>query len=284
MHKPADRPQQWLIVSDLDGTLLDHHDYSHSAVDALLARLEAGGVPVVLNSSKTFEEMRALRRALNNRHPFIAENGSAIFIPRGYFPGAPESAATRGDYWVIERGITRERIQQFLAHDAQSHPAPYLSFSAASVEQIVQMTGLDPERAAIAKQRHYSEALHWSGDEAEKQSFIARARSAGLRALQGGRFLHLLGHTDKGSATLALLAEYRKQTGHSYKLLASGDSPNDLDMLKVADIAVIVRSPAHPPGELERNLQGNSKKNAQVLISEQTGPEGWSQVVSELFL
>jgi mannosyl-3-phosphoglycerate phosphatase len=265
----------WLIVSDLDGTLLDHYSYAHSEVDKLLSGLEARGVPLVLNSSKTFEEMLEIRRSLNNRHPFIVENGSAIFIPKGYFPAAPHSAEVRGDYWAIKLGVTRKTILAFLRSDSALHPAPYLSFSDATTEEIAQLTGLTREQAETARRRQYSEAILWRGGEEEKQAFIGRIRAAGLHTLQGGRFLHLLGRTDKGSATLALLDEYRRQTDQAYQLLASGDSPNDLEMLKVADIALIVRSPVQPPPQLPQHPR--------VIVSEQTGPAGWSQVVSQLF-
>ncbi|HCP98037.1 MAG TPA: haloacid dehalogenase, partial [Pseudoalteromonas sp.] len=64
--------------TDLDGTLLNHRDYSTEAVDTLLQELQYSGVPVVFNTSKTFSEVVALQQALNIKQPFIVENGSAV--------------------------------------------------------------------------------------------------------------------------------------------------------------------------------------------------------------
>jgi mannosyl-3-phosphoglycerate phosphatase len=50
-----------VIYADLDGSLLDHDNYSHAAADALLAELEVHGVPVIIASSKTRSEQIALR-------------------------------------------------------------------------------------------------------------------------------------------------------------------------------------------------------------------------------
>jgi hydroxymethylpyrimidine pyrophosphatase-like HAD family hydrolase len=62
-----------VIYTDLDGSLLDHHSYSHAAADALLAELETQGIPVIPVSSKTRAELLQLRRQLDNRHPFIVD-------------------------------------------------------------------------------------------------------------------------------------------------------------------------------------------------------------------
>lgn len=244
-------------------------------MDDILARLERQQIPVALNSSKTFGEMLEIRRRLHNRHPFVAENGSAIFIPAGYFPDAPSGAREQGDFWVIETGTPREALLEYLRGDAQRNGAPYLNFSAATTGEIVEATGLSEERARSARQRSYSEPLLWRGREAEKRAFRERAAGAGLATLEGGRFLHLLGRTDKGSATRVLLDEYRRQRHGDCRLIAAGDSPNDLAMLRVADIAVIIRSPSHSPPILERH--------SRVVVSQLPGPAGWRQVMEELF-
>ena len=42
-----------MIVTDLDGSLLDHHDYNWDAASEWLARLKQQAIPVVFCSSKT---------------------------------------------------------------------------------------------------------------------------------------------------------------------------------------------------------------------------------------
>ncbi|WP_428820770.1 HAD-IIB family hydrolase [Microbulbifer sp. MCCC 1A16149] len=266
---------QWLIASDLDGTLLDHFSYSHQPADATLAELEASGIPVILNSSKTRDEMLELRRVLNNQHPFIVENGSAIFIPRGYFPHKPERAREEAGYWVLEPGARRDCILDFLKQDSEAHGAPYLNFAAASTAEIVAATGLSQGEAEKANQRGYSEPLLWQGDTQQKLAFTARANASGFATLQGGRFLHVLGQTDKGLATKLLKKTYQQYTDRDCKLIASGDGPNDLDMLKVADIAIIVRSPAHQPPTLSHHPS--------LIVTRETGPRGWAEAIAEIF-
>ena len=78
-----------IIFTDLDGSLLSHDDYNFEAAKECLDKLEADNVPVICATSKTFAELLELRQALNNRHPFIVENGAAVYIPKDYFKNLP---------------------------------------------------------------------------------------------------------------------------------------------------------------------------------------------------
>ena len=101
-----------IVVSDLDGTLLDHETYSFDAARPALARLRQADVPLVLCTSKTRAEVESIRRSLDNEHPFIVENGGAVVIPLDYFSfdvyvdptlsPVPMSGADGLAWWAIE--------------------------------------------------------------------------------------------------------------------------------------------------------------------------------------
>ena len=68
---------QWWVVTDLDGTLMDH-SYSWAAAEAAIAALQQKGIPIIPCTSKTAEEVRLFRKRAGLRDPFIVENGGAI--------------------------------------------------------------------------------------------------------------------------------------------------------------------------------------------------------------
>lgn len=266
--------QHWLIVTDLDGTLLDHHNYSHAAVDETLAELEQRDIAVIFNTSKTFAEVKALREELGNRHPFIVENGSAIYSPRNYFPRKIGDELPDRDFERLTLGQPVATIHRFLGEIRNDLGAEFVSFAEMSTEDIAQATNLSAEQAARAAQREFSEAIQWRDSEAQKKLFREAAEAAGFRVLQGGRFIHLLGQCDKGQATLRLASEYTAQFARPFSVVAAGDGPNDVDMLAVSELAIVVRSPAHDFPSLPAGTQ--------VVHTDEYGPKGWAEVVEFL--
>ncbi|MDJ0878917.1 MAG: HAD-IIB family hydrolase [Halieaceae bacterium] len=245
-----------LVVTDLDGTLLDHDSYSFAPATDALDLLRRRQVPLVLCSSKTRPEMEVLQAALDINAPFICENGAAI-----YTPGEDEPEALVPPRAVVLAVLNRLREQDGFV---------FTGFADMTVEDIVDATGLSAEAAALAATRDFSEPLRWEDSEARLQDFHERLAEHELRAQQGGRFLTVAGLTDKGAA-LTLL---RQRYGASATVIALGDSPNDLAMLAAADIAVIIKS--------ARSESLDPQGPARVIRSREPGPAGWQEAMLPL--
>ena len=66
------------IVSDVDGTLMDH-SYDLSPARETIKKLQKLSIPVILCTSKTAAEVNVIRNELNLTDPYIVENGAAIY-------------------------------------------------------------------------------------------------------------------------------------------------------------------------------------------------------------
>jgi mannosyl-3-phosphoglycerate phosphatase len=253
----------------------------------LLAELEAMDVPVIPITSKTFTEVINLRDKLHNRHPFIIENGAAIYIPNRYFKTQPEHAVLENGFWVLRNVPRRAKWQQLLAERVADFKGEFETFesvySTAGAAGIAAITGLDLNAAELANQREHSEPVHWVGSPQRKQSFIYRLKEAGATVLQGGRFLNIGGDVDKGRAMLQLRDLYladvnltridqQESNNSPCDTLAIGDSNNDAAMLELASSALVIRADDRSPPTLERTENS--------YTSQQTGPEGWVEGVS----
>ncbi|MEC7236372.1 MAG: HAD-IIB family hydrolase, partial [Verrucomicrobiota bacterium] len=72
--------KKFLVVTDLDSTLLDHN-YNCDEAEPAIASLRELELPLVLNSSKTVAEMKNLAMHLGLHSPLVAENGGLLAIP-----------------------------------------------------------------------------------------------------------------------------------------------------------------------------------------------------------
>lgn len=265
-----------LVVTDLDGTLLDHHDYSPEPAMPMLRLLQELHIPVIFNTSKTSAECQALSERLAMSNPFIVENGSAIYVPKRVMPSAPPGFVSHGASWVHIAGLPYTDIIRRLQPLKSRYR--FANLNSTAVEEIMAATGLNLADAHRATARQFSEPLIWQDTEAALSSFRAEVTSNGLNLLQGGRYLHVLGDTDKGRAmqTLKEIYTHQRSNGQAPRTLALGDSQNDIAMLQAADMAAFIRSPV--------NDLPDTASVPRAMISEQTGPAGWAECVKQVLI
>lgn len=263
-----------VIFTDMDGTLLDHHTYSFEAAKPTLGALEAQGIPVIPTTSKTYAEMIELRKTIGLNGPFIIENGAAAYIPHGFFKQKPAGTVWQDGFWcksfISAKGYWLKLLEIVKADFGDD----FNHFSNMEIDEIQASTGLDEASAIRAAQRQFGEPVLWRGSEDRKEAFLQAIRERGGYPLEGGRFIHISGDCNKGTALLWLMEEYQRQQPGPTQSVALGDSQNDVAMLEAANIAVRIASPDHPPPSL--------LKEEQVFTSTRFGPQGWAEMLSQL--
>lgn len=253
-----------VVYTDLDGTLLDHHNYSWQPAAGMLQQLRERDIPVVPCTSKTRAELLALRSDIGLTGPFIVENGAAVIMPGD----TPDEAEVQ--HFVAPRAHWLSLINQ--AYAAVGRVAR--GFSEMDPHELVALTGLSPEAAHLAAQREYGEPLQWLVPPEERLGFLDFIAERGGVVLQGGRFAHVSGASDKGQALNWLQSRFAGQWGHQPLSIAAGDSHNDVAMLEAADWALLVRSPSHQSPALTRRER--------VLLSDAYGPAGWAEGLAKI--
>lgn len=266
-----------LVFTDLDGTLLDHYSYQTEAAEETIAALKYNDIPIIPNSSKTLQEILVIRRQLNLQSPFIIENGAAVYIPINYFKFQPAGTHLENDFWVKPFCQKSDYWLSLLAQQATQFRHDFHGFSQLTNAQLAKLTGLEIEQATLAKMRQYGEPIDWLGSAQSKAEFIRHMTALGVNILQGGRFLHVSGHCDKGQAQRWLAEQYQQQYPQKKIVtIALGDSDNDSAMLEEASIAIQIKSPVHD--------FPNLKRTHQVYQSSQHGPIGWAECLHQVLL
>lgn len=265
----------FLIFSDLDGTLLDHHTYSFEEARPALEEVRRRGIPLILVSSKTRAEIEAIRRSLDNRDPFIVENGGGIFLPRrseGAGEQGSRGARGQGECQVIPLGVSYRQLRESLEAFRREKGVGVRGFGDLSAEECARLCGLSLEEAALAQQREFDEPffLEGPGDPAEMERFFALR---GLSLTRGGRFFHLKGAgCDKGKAVKRLIAPFREESSDPLLTVGLGDSANDREMLMAVERPVAVK---RPDGSYAPELAGLPG----IVLAPAIGPAGWREAV-----
>jgi len=260
-----------VIFTDLDGTLLDRSTYAFEQARPALLLIQQKDIPLVFSSSKTRAEIEIYRRKLENDHPFISENGGAIFVPRYYFPFPFSYERESGEYLVLEFGAFYPHITETLETIKKETGIKIRGFSDLTEKEIASLCGLSFKEAGDAKKREYDEPFMIEGGDKEVERVREKIEGKGLNYVWGGKFHHILGKNDKGKAVEILKKLYEKQF-LSILTVGIGDSLNDLPMLSVVDRPVFLKGEDSVSTEILSSIQN-------VTMVDDTGPQAWNEVI-----
>ncbi|MBN1636607.1 MAG: HAD-IIB family hydrolase [Deltaproteobacteria bacterium] len=266
-----------LILTDLDGTLLDYFTYSINQALESLELLQELDVPVVVVSSKTRAEIEYMLNISNLSGIFASENGSAVFIAHDLGLKFIQTSYVSGSFSVIQLGQSYARIIDTIRQAKVYCGADIRGFADMSIKEVARITGLDIEAAERAKQREFSEPVIFNGSREQLIKFQDFLKESGLSWLMGGRFLHVLGQCDKGLAAQIIINLFTLNFPSTpWKTVGLGDGPNDIPLLQTVDVPVLVARPDNSYTELPTEL------NSRVIKAPGIGPEGWNNAILQL--
>ncbi|HSJ44998.1 MAG TPA: HAD hydrolase family protein [Euzebyales bacterium] len=242
-----------VVVTDLDGTLLDHDTYEPGPAAAMVAVLTDAGVPVVCCSAKTRAEQQLHRRDLGLTGRFVIENGAAVHDDAGP---------------VVVLGLGYEEVRQRLARAAGALGVTLRGFGDMDADEIADRTGLSVEAAACARDRDHTEPFLVIDGHADETALREALGDVDLGLQRGARFWTASGHHDKGAAVGILRELFSVDYGQRPLIYGIGDTHNDTAMLAAADIAMLVQRPDGTWADLDvENL----------TRIDGIGPSGWTR-------
>ena len=250
------------IVSDVDGTLMDH-TYDLSPAKETIKTLKELSIPVILCTSKTAAEVNVIREELNLTDPYIVENGAAIY--------GEALTKVNGEIILGERYIVLEKILNCISKEINYELVPLNNLSD---REATKLTGLRGNSLTLMRDRHWSMPFLNPPNFLENKINVC-CKKYKVVIFKGNRMSHLLSHkSDKGKA-INELKKYSKR--NNIKIVGLGDSPNDLPLLVNSNIRIVI------PGEDGPNLNLLEKlKNYKYTLADEPNGYGWKFEINKL--
>lgn len=260
-----------LVITDVDGTLVQTDKSLSPGTIAAVARLQAAGIPVAVVSARPPRGLRWIIDTLDLKGPCAGFNGGSIVAPDDtileWNPVPPEMARLALDLFK-SRGVSAWLFTQneWLAQDPDgphvAHERHTVRFNERIVpdftpylDQVGKLCGVDdnPEKLAAV--------------ETELQSLLQGRASA----LRSQTYYLDVTHTDanKGHAVRALARLLDIDVAHVAVL---GDMQNDVPMFKVAGFSVAMGNGT------------DAVKAAATATTAANDQDGWAQAADTLLL
>ena len=260
-----------IVVTDPDATLLDHRAHPCLPLCEAFRALADHKVPLVLCSSQTRAELEIIQEEFHFRHPFISENGGAVYLPRGYFSPSSEPADMSG-YDVITFGGPHHHVVETLRRTAEAQAIEVRGFTGMSVQEVADECGLTLADARLAQLREFDEPFRIvSSDPGVHSRLITALRRTGLRCVNGGRFHHVSFGADVRRSIQALTSLYRQRFGRVLTVGVSAGLTGP-SLLRAVDIPIVVLNAEVDPARVLRKVPA-------ARVTSAAGAAGWDEAI-----
>jgi predicted mannosyl-3-phosphoglycerate phosphatase (HAD superfamily) len=150
---------------------------SAAGLDEFTAALDHAVIPAVWVTNRSRLEFDAARRKHAHTHPFIAEGGSGVFLPEGYFNLRPEKTIRLGRFTCVPLAETLPAAANALEELSEETNVPVVALSSLSPRELAQNTGLPQREAELVRQRDFDELFFFAGaSEKDIQRFVEAGR------------------------------------------------------------------------------------------------------------
>jgi predicted mannosyl-3-phosphoglycerate phosphatase (HAD superfamily) len=170
---------------------------SLGGLDEFTAALDHEAIPAVWLTSRSRLQFDDARRKHGHTHPFIAEDGCAVYLPEDYFhlrPASSDASRTKksatlrlGRFTCIPVAESLPAAADALQTLSQDTGVPVVTLRSLSARELVQNTGLPQREAELARQRDFDEVFFFAGaSDEEVERFLAEGRNRNLQFRQHG--------------------------------------------------------------------------------------------------
>ena len=251
-----------LIFTDLDGSLLNRDNFEFGSIKNFIKELLSHDIFIIPNSSKTAKEITNFNEELEEKLPYIAENGSSIHDLNLINSNFPEKI-------TLSREIS-ELLEIFKKNVPNNLKIKCKFLKDLTKKEQLNILGLPADKIKFAIKRDYTVPFKFEGNKNQKEKLQKFIKSSGLTMQEGGRIINLCDKVSKSQAMKNVIKVFKKVSNEKLITIAVGDNFNDLDMLRNSDFPCLVFNDKFTLEKININ---------NCIVSKKPAPEGWEEIV-----
>src|ERR1700674_2731791 len=143
--------------------LLPVRDKPTAGFEDFFVALAHANVPCVWLTSRTRAQIDDPFRKFGHAQPFIAEGGSAVYIPEDYFHLRGEKSERRGRFLCIPVAEPQPAAAEALENLSEETGVAVVPLRSLSPRELAQNSGLPQREAELARQRDFDELFFFAG-------------------------------------------------------------------------------------------------------------------------
>jgi predicted mannosyl-3-phosphoglycerate phosphatase (HAD superfamily) len=245
--------------------------------DEFSVALDHAGIPSVWVTSRSRLQMDEPIRKLGHHHPFIAEDGSGVYLPEGYFHLRPAKTVRLGRFTCIPIAEGLPAAAEALESLSEETGVAVVTLRSLSPRELAQNLGLPVREAEFARQRDFDAPFFFAGaSEPDIARFRAEADRRHLVLRQHGVLWSLASGADLRQCIGELSKLYDRALRYHPTIVGIATPEDSSDLFAACDRGLLLArrpvtddpgAPARPAGTKELPL---------------SAPDLWERVLAEV--
>jgi predicted mannosyl-3-phosphoglycerate phosphatase (HAD superfamily) len=263
----------------VDG-LIPPRGRSAPGLDEFTAALDHAGIPAVWVTNRSRLEFDAARRKHAHAHPFIAEGGSGVYLPEGYFNLRPGKTIRLGRFTCVPMAETLPASANALEALSEETNVPVVALSSLSPRELAQNTGLPQREAELVRQRDFDELFFFAGaSEKDIQRFVQAGREKKYELRQHGVMWSLAIGASLKRCIQSLSKLYDRALRYHPTIMGIAKPEESKELFAACD-----RSISLIDGKIEEATDGDSQSTQGTRMKRYSlhDPEVWELILEQI--
>jgi predicted mannosyl-3-phosphoglycerate phosphatase (HAD superfamily) len=256
-------------------SLIPARGKSVAGLDEFTAALDHAGIPAVWVTNRSRLEFDSARRKHAHTHPFIAEGGSGVYLPEGYFHVREGKTIRLGRFTCIPLAEELPVAANALEALSEETSVPVVALCSLSPRELVQNTGLPQREAELIRQRDFDELFFFAGaSEQDIERFVIAAREQKYELRQHGVMWSIAKGASLKRSIQVLTKLYDRVLRHHAAVVGIAGEEEAPELFAACDRSILLTR-----SEKESATENQSTRTTRFALR---NPEPWEQILESL--